>query len=62
MIEPTETESKQTLDAFIVAMREIAREAVREPELLRTSLHEPPVPSLDEVRAAHQPVLRDNTC
>ena len=59
MIEPTETESKQTPDAFFAAMREIAREVVREPELLRTAL---PVLSLDEVRTARQPVLRDNTC
>jgi len=62
MIEPIETESKLTLDAFFAAMREIAREVVREPELLRTALHEPPVLSLDEVRTARQPVLRDNTC
>jgi len=59
MIEPTETESKQTLDAFITAMREIAREATEEPELLRTAPHETPVRRLDEVRAARQPVLRD---
>lgn len=62
MIEPTETESKQTLDAFIAAMREIAREATQEPELLRTAPHQTPAGRLDEVKAARQPVLRDTAC
>jgi len=58
MIEPTETESKETLDAFVAAMREIAREAVEEPETLHQAPHTTPVSRLDEVRAARQPVLR----
>ena len=59
MIEPTETESKQTLDAFADAMRQIAREARDEPELLHQAPHDTPVGRLDEVRAAKQPVLTE---
>ncbi len=59
MIEPTETESKETLDAFIAAMKQIAEEAVCEPELLRKAPQSAPVGRLDEVRAARQPVLSD---
>lgn len=58
MIEPTETESKQMIDAFIQAMRSIAREAVEQPELLLAAPTKAPVRRLDEVRAARQPVLR----
>jgi glycine dehydrogenase subunit 2 len=58
MIEPTETETKETLDAFCDAMLEIAQEAEREPELLKEAPHARPVKRLDEVRAAKQPVLR----
>ncbi|GAB4435449.1 MAG: aminomethyl-transferring glycine dehydrogenase subunit GcvPB [Chloroflexi bacterium OHK40] len=58
MIEPTETESKRTLDQFIEAMRAIAREAVETPELLHEAPTRAPVRRLDEVRAARQPVLR----
>lgn len=61
MIEPTETESKETLDAFIVAMRKIAGEALSEPELLHSAPHTTPVRRLDEVRAARQLVLHDKT-
>ncbi len=59
MIEPTETESKQTLDAFIAAMQKIAEEARTDPELLKSAPHTTPVRRLDEVRAARQPVLTD---
>ncbi|MFN3373389.1 MAG: aminomethyl-transferring glycine dehydrogenase subunit GcvPB, partial [Chloroflexus sp.] len=52
MIEPTETESKQTLDRFIATMRQIAGEAVETPELLHTAPTKAPVRRLDEVRAA----------
>jgi glycine dehydrogenase subunit 2 len=52
MIEPTETESKETLDAFIAAMREIARRAEEDPESLRQAPVTPPVNRPDEVRAA----------
>ena len=57
MIEPTETESKPTLDAFVAAMHAIAEEAVTEPELLRSAPHQTPVGRLDEVRAARELVL-----
>ncbi|TMI81181.1 MAG: aminomethyl-transferring glycine dehydrogenase subunit GcvPB, partial [Bacillati bacterium ANGP1] len=58
MIEPTETESPQTLDAFVDAMIAIAREAETDPEIVRTAPHETPVTRLDEVTAARRPVLR----
>jgi glycine dehydrogenase subunit 2 len=58
MIEPTETESKQTLDAFADAMAHIAEEARTDPELLHTAPHTTPVTRLDEVQAARNPVLR----
>ncbi len=57
MIEPTETEDKVTLDAFIDAMLHIAKEAHENPELLRSAPHEAPVSRVDEVRAAKQLVL-----
>jgi glycine dehydrogenase subunit 2 len=57
MIEPTETENKQTLDGFVEAMIRIAREAHEEPELLKTAPHVTSVGRLDEVRAAKQLVL-----
>jgi glycine dehydrogenase subunit 2 len=57
MIEPTETESKQTLDAFADAMKKIAEEAHARPELLHEAPHHAPVGRLDEVRAAKQPIL-----
>jgi glycine dehydrogenase subunit 2 len=57
MIEPTETESKQMLDAFADAMKKIAAEARANPELLHEAPHNAPVGRLDEVRAAKQPVL-----
>jgi glycine dehydrogenase subunit 2 len=52
MIEPTETESRETLDGFVDAMREIAREAVESPELLHEAPHASPVRRMDEVKAA----------
>jgi glycine dehydrogenase subunit 2 len=58
MIEPTETEAKETLDAFCDALVEIAREAADEPELLKEAPHNRPVRRLDEVRAVKQPVVR----
>lgn len=57
MIEPTETESKETLDSFIGVMRTIAAEASSDPELVKSAPHASPVRRLDEVRAARQPVL-----
>ena len=58
MIEPTETEAKETLDAFADAMLAIRREADEEPELLKGAPHVRPVKRLDEVRAAKQPIVR----
>jgi glycine dehydrogenase subunit 2 len=58
MIEPTETESKQTLDLFIEALHKIADEAESNPELLKTAPHTTPVRRLDEVKAARDPNLR----
>ncbi|RPI09565.1 MAG: glycine dehydrogenase subunit 2 [Zetaproteobacteria bacterium] len=58
MIEPTETESKETLDQFIAAMQAIAREAKETPDVVRAAPHKPVLGRLDETRAARQPVLR----
>ncbi len=58
MVEPTETESKETLDAFIAVMETIARECEESPELLLEAPHFTPVGRLDEARAARQPDLR----
>ncbi len=58
MIEPTETESRETLDAFIEAMRAIDREVTEDPGLVTGAPHTTPVSRLDEVRAARQPDLR----
>ena len=57
MIEPTETESRQTLEAFAEALLKIAEEAVSSPELLHEAPHDTPVGRLDEVRAAREPIL-----
>ncbi len=58
MVEPTETEAKETLDAFCDAMLTIAGEAAEEPELLKEAPHHRPVTRLDEVRAAKRPVVK----
>jgi glycine dehydrogenase subunit 2 len=58
MIEPTETESKETLDAFAEALRQIAEEARSDPDLLHKAPHSAPVGRLDEVRAARELILR----
>ncbi len=58
MIEPTETESLETLDAFIEAMAAISKEADENPELLKAAPHAAPVRRLDEVKAAREPVLK----
>jgi glycine dehydrogenase subunit 2 len=57
MIEPTETESKQTLDLFADTLIKIAEEAHQNPELLHDAPHETPVGRLDEVKAARELVL-----
>ena len=58
MIEPTETEAKETLDAFCDAMLAIAREAAEEPDLLKDAPHHRPVKRLDEVRAAKRAIVK----
>ncbi len=58
MIEPTETESKTTLDGFAAVMRQIARECEQEPETVLQAPHEQVVGRLDEVTAARKPILR----
>ena len=58
MIEPTETESKDDLDAFVAAVRAVVGEARADPELLKTAPHNMPVGRPDEVAAARNPVLR----
>ncbi len=57
MIEPTETESKDTLDAFAEALLRIAEEAKTQPDLLTSAPHNAPVGRLDEVKAAKELVL-----
>jgi glycine dehydrogenase subunit 2 len=58
MIEPTETETKETLDEFVAAMRAIAAEAASDPQVLRDAPHRRPVRRLDEVRAAKQAIVK----
>jgi glycine dehydrogenase subunit 2 len=58
MIEPTETEAKETLDAFADAMRAIVREAAADPAVIKEAPHGRPVGRLDEVRAAKRPVVK----
>ena len=58
MTEPTETESKETLDAFIDVLKAIDREVSDDPELVRSAPHAAPVSKLDEARAARQLDLR----
>ncbi len=58
MIEPTETESKETLDAFIEVMEKIAQEAKESPELVKSAPHNTPVSRPDETLAAREPVLK----
>jgi glycine dehydrogenase subunit 2 len=58
MIEPTETESLETLDAFISAMRQIAQEAETDPEVVTGAPWTTPVTRLDEVTAARKPDLK----
>lgn len=58
MIEPTETESPETIDRFIEVMRLIADEAATDPEMVKTAPHNTPIRRLDETTAAKHPVLR----
>ena len=58
MIEPTETESRETLDRFIETMRTIAREAAENPELVKNAPHETPVTHPDDTEAALHPLVK----
>ncbi|MBN1824232.1 MAG: aminomethyl-transferring glycine dehydrogenase subunit GcvPB, partial [Endomicrobiales bacterium] len=58
MIEPTETESKETLDEFAQILLKIVDESMRNPELVRNAPQNTPVSRLNEVEAARKPVLR----
>ncbi|HSP07859.1 MAG TPA: aminomethyl-transferring glycine dehydrogenase subunit GcvPB, partial [Acidobacteriota bacterium] len=58
MIEPTETESLEWLDAFVDAMNQIAEESRTQPELVRSAPHSTKITRLDEAEAARKPVLR----
>jgi len=58
MIEPTETESKETLDAFIEVMHKIAAEAAEDPDILHNAPHGTPVRRPDETTAARNPILK----
>ncbi len=57
MIEPTENESKETIDGFIDVMRRIADEAKNDPELVKTAPHNTPIGRVDDVLAAKHPVV-----
>jgi glycine dehydrogenase subunit 2 len=58
LVEPTETETKETLDRFADIVAEILREAREDPEIARTAPHTTPVRRLDEAAAARRPVVR----
>jgi glycine dehydrogenase subunit 2 len=58
MVEPTETESRETLDEFIDAMIRIAEEARENPQVLKEAPHNTPVRRIDEVLAARKPILK----
>ena len=58
MIEPTESESKEELDAFVATMKQIAKEAEETPDVLHQAPTTTPVRRLDETTAARKPVLR----
>ncbi len=57
MIEPTETESKDTIDNFIAVMKKIAAEAASDPELVKTAPHNTPITRVDDVKAVKEPKL-----
>ena len=57
MVEPTETESRDTLEKFVEAMLKIAGEGIEDPGLLKEAPHSTPVSRPDEVNAARRPIL-----
>jgi glycine dehydrogenase subunit 2 len=58
MIEPPETESKATIDAFIDVMKQVAKEALEQPEMVKTAPHTTVVRRLDEAEAARRPIVK----
>jgi glycine dehydrogenase subunit 2 len=61
MVEPTETETRETLDAFALAVAEILEEGATDPEIARNAPYSTPVRRLDEAGAAKRPVIRQPT-
>ncbi len=57
MIEPTENESKDTIDGFIQVMRRIAKEAIETPDIVKSAPHDAPIRRVDDVLAAKNPIL-----
>ena len=57
MIEPTETETLETLDRFIEVMKKIAREAEQDPEMVKSAPHSTPIGRVDEAKAARELVV-----
>jgi glycine dehydrogenase subunit 2 len=57
MIEPTENESKETIDGFIQVMRQIAEEAKSDPEMVKSAPHNTPIGRVDDVLAAKHPIV-----
>ena len=57
MIEPTENESKDTIDGFIAVMKKIAEEAKTNPDIVKSAPHNTPIGRLDDVLAAKHPVV-----
>jgi len=57
MIEPTETESKQTLDEFVAVMKKVAQEAKTDPQMMKLAPHTTPISRIDEVYAAKKMIL-----
>jgi len=58
MIEPTETESKETLDEAIAVLRKLHKEAYKNPEVLKSAPHHAQIFRPDEVAAARKPILK----
>src|SRR5260370_24574388 len=59
MVEPTETETRESLDAFAEAIEQILTEAEQDPEIAKGAPYTTPVRRLDEVKAARKPVVRE---
>ena len=57
MIEPTENESKETIDGFIAVMRKIAEEAKENPDIVKSAPHNTPIGRVDDVQAAKHPIV-----